>query len=120
MADPICVLQPLQRLRVCNLVLSADYFQGELKFIPHLRNIDQVGCTKRKISFRDSQISSELGEEMYEEWMIGCKPSEYYASHQSEYFLSRVYKSMNEVFVYRRDVDSIVLENLFGNVRFRI
>ena len=58
----------------------------------------------------------------FEEWMVSCPVIEYYADYQSEYFFSRAYNAINEVFVYRRSPPSsdVILENVYGNIRFEI
>lgn len=102
--------------------MTSAYFQGELKFVPRYRYINRSDCVKKKISFQDDQVKLEVGENDYKEWMMTCRPAQFYASFQAEYYLSRVYNSDSEVFVYRRkkDSDKVVLENRFGNVRFKI
>lgn len=120
--DPVCKLNHHERLRVCTTVLNSTYFYGELQFVPMYKYIDETECARRRISFQNDRARLQtLGKPAYVEWMISCKPKQYYASYQAEYFLSRVYDSNTEVFVYRRNDDSeIILENLFGNVRFRV
>ena len=121
--DPICSLDKFQRLRVCTLVLSSNYFEGELTFVPTLESIDESDCFKVRISFQNEDAKFKANGKVYEEWTIGCRPDEYYADYQKEYLVSRVYKANNEVFVYRYDDDDdhkIILENRFGNMRFKI
>lgn len=105
---------------MCTLVLSSAYFEGELTFVPDL-HVRKLHCTLKEIWFQDDRVRSETLGKVYEEWMISCQPEERYASFQAEYFISRVYNSTNEVFVYRWTQDSkIVVENKFGDVRFKI
>jgi hypothetical protein len=111
-------------LRVCTLLLSSAYFEGELVFEPEYDFVDDTGCTKRKITFQDDRVNSQSEGADYEEWMIGCRPQLYYASYQAEYFFSRVYNSETQVFLYRRkrqqDSTTVVIENMFGDVRFKL
>lgn len=104
--------------------MNSQYFRGELTFIPRYNSDDPLDCTKRVISFRDIRASEHTVGELYEEWMIGCKTERYYASFQAEYFISRGYNSEDEVFVYRwedpENSSRIVMEYLFGNVRFKV
>ena len=117
----MCKLNRRERLRLCTLVLSSDYFERELKFAPDYEYIDRKACIKKEISFEDEKVRSKVAEKQYEEWMISCRPEEYYVSYQTEYFLSRVYDSTTEVFVYRQGRDSkLFLENRFEDVRFTI
>jgi hypothetical protein len=119
--DPICKLNEDERLRVCILVLSSTYFEDGLVFEPHYSYIDETECFKRKISFNDERVKLEAGEKLHEEWMISCRLEKHSPGFRGEYFLSRVYNSVNEVFAYKVDENSdVVVENLFGNVRFRI
>lgn len=118
--DPLCFLSPDERYRICNIVLTASYFDEELVFS---RSHDSSGCSKLKISFRDNyETKSEVEGMHYEEWMIRCTLIKYVSSYQFEYFLSQAYEP-NEVFVYRwedgRD-SKIFIENLFNNVRIRL
>jgi hypothetical protein len=121
--DPLCELDEYERLRACTLILSSTYFVGELEFVARTDFIDRTGCTRYTISFQDERVIAEVGEQSYEEWMIGCRPEARYADYQEEYFLSRVYGSEDEVFVYRwaEDVSNrTIVENKFGDVRLTI
>jgi hypothetical protein len=119
--DPLCSLSRRERLRICAQVLSSAYFEVDLKFTPDYHFIDETECAMNEITFQDDEVMAEAPERYYEEWMIGCRPDQYYASYQAEYFVSRVYDSFNKVFVYRRAPDSkIVIENMFGDVRFNV
>jgi hypothetical protein len=120
--DPICKLKKLERLRVCTLVLSSAYFEDGLVFNPDDFYVDETKCSKKEISFEDDQVKLETAGKRYEEWMISCRLKKYSDGFRGEYFLSRVYHSDDEVFVYRASEDEshILLETLFGDVRFRI
>jgi hypothetical protein len=111
-----------ERLRVCTLILSSAYFERELEFTPEYGHIDRARCVKRTIAFRDANARKKAGKKLYQEWTIGCRPNEYYADFQAEYYVSRVYNSDTKVFVYRRSGSdsTVVIENLFENVRFFI
>ena len=100
-------------------MLNSDYFEEELEFIPSDRNTFR--CIRILVSFQDDRIKLEANGMRYTEWVIGCKPDFYYAEFQGTYFLSRSYHSNTEVFAFRQGEDSnIVIENLFGNMRFKL
>lgn len=101
--------------------MTSAYFEEEITFVPEEEDIDDFKCTKIEISFQNELVKSKTNGKQYDEWTIGCRPEQRYASFQSEYFLSRVYNSDDQVFVYRRGQGSeYVVEALFGGVRFKI
>jgi len=119
--DPICSLKVDERLRVCTIVLSSEYFEGKLEFVPQYDFVEKTDCKKRRISFQDEKIKAETDGKFYKEWTISCRPKLYYATYQEVYFLSRVYNSINEICLYRWGGGSkMIIENRFRNVRFRI
>lgn len=117
--DPMCALNLYQRLRVCSQVINSSHFAREIKFVPEEKYVDEDTCIEKEIFFQDARTRSQAGETIFKEWMIRCRPEQYYADYQNEYFLSRVYNSNSEVFAYRQGPNSkVVLENLFADVRF--
>ena len=82
--DPICKLSRSERLRVCTLVQSSEYFETELKFTPELEYVDRSLCMKRTIMFQDEETAIKAHSKTYEEWTIGCQPEEYYTEYQAE------------------------------------
>lgn len=118
----MCKLNPDARLRVCTLVLSAEYFDKGLLFTPKYEYIENSECIQREIAFQDDNVNSEATEEIYKEWMISCKVDNYKRpDFHGEYFLSRVYGSNDEVFGFHSGQNSrVVIDNLFGDVRFVI
>ena len=74
------------------------------------------------VSFRDENIKLITRGKQYVEWMIACKPEQYYANFQAKYFISAVPNSNSEVVVYHRERNSssVVIDPLFSNVRFKI
>lgn len=117
--DPLCRLTVDQRIRVCTLVFSSAHFDGELDFLPNSSNIDESLCIKKNVSFRSETSIAEDSRRQHGEWMIRCKPKEYFFAYKSEYFLSRAYAS-NDVYAYHSsNGEGIFLENVFTNIRLR-
>lgn len=86
--------------------------------------MDETRCVKRRITSENEETRDALLTKLAQ-WMISCRAVYRDTQLQAEFFLSRVYDSANEVFVYRRILNhymgvDIVLVNLFGNVRFKI
>ena len=105
---------------MCSLVLNSAYFEGELKFIPEYRFVDDK-CINRRVSFRDDRLTAEVNGKNVEEWMISCRTQHYYASFQFEYFVSRVRGLDSAVYLFRWGRGhKILVENRFKNVRFKI
>lgn len=115
--DPVCQLDRFERLRVCTLVFSSEYFGIGPKFIPTLTNVDASTCMKNEISFQDKQ---NIGLTGYEEWMIICRVQKNDTDPQPEYFLSGIFNSSNVFLYYRRRDSKVVIQNMFSGVRFRI
>lgn len=107
-------------MRLCTLILSSAYFEGDLTFSPDYEHIDERR-EENEISFQDERMRLEVAGRRYKEWMVKCIPAQRYASFQAEYFVSRVRDSDDQAFVYRWGKNSeIVIENVFENVRFEI
>ena len=106
--DPVCKLEPRDKLRLCAILFGSVTFRDKVQFKPTMENV-QPNCERKRISFRVTISSSAnfllkftnrslKSERNYEEWVIGCNAIT--ADHRNKtYLVSRGHKR-NTVFIY--------------------
>ena len=98
--NPVCTATLALKIRFCTIALSADQFQGKIKFYPKTNSVES-NCERRtvyaKIGINEAVEDIEM---TYEEWMLGCKARSVGSDEEVTFYISRGYHP-NTLIVFR-------------------
>lgn len=83
--DTICELPVFQKIRLCNVIMSAKKYSKNLTFVPSEQNVDPQ-CVRKDIELEGAKD---------QDWMIGCKAAKLKNNETLTYYVSRGFSGYN-------------------------
>ena len=87
MEHTVCGLTIHQKIRLCTIVLNAEQYRQEVRFLPHEDNIVQK-CARRAVRFSYEPDDLTWDYNVNKDWLVGCRAVTIKNNEQVIYYVS--------------------------------